>query len=159
MTTTPVTLTDLRSAVDDAARSVGVTGTISVHEEQYRETPFGSFLHTDVHIKSDQTGSCPVTITLFEDPSLAGSITVSFGGDYEELWNLSRIEVLATLTGLLEAVMRGNYVEWRKPSGRTDDRCGVLTGASGRILYDSRGRKSESDLRQEGFDRMEFARY
>jgi len=151
---------DLVSLARSVAGELEIEGRLEVREESFEQAPFGEFAHSEVRVSSSAPGSCPVVLALFEEEDAAGSVTISFGGSYHEVWSLPRDQTLAVAREFLVALMQGNYVEWRRDDGGGEpDVYGLLTAGDGTVLYSDFGRVSADSLEKRGYLRKTYRHY
>ena len=123
---------DLASLAESVAREAAISGALKIAVESDDKAPFGDFSHSDIRLSSSEPGSCPITLSLFEDGDADGWVTISFGASYHEAWFLPPKETLDVVEEFLRAVMRGDYEEWQRPDRDEDhDVYGHLTDGHG----------------------------
>lgn len=150
-----VTRAELTALVRRIAAELGAGARFELEVTTLTESPFGPYRHSEMHLRSKTTNACPVTITLFEEGAADGSVTVSFGKSYDEFWGLPTQQTIASVSGLLRAIMEGNYREWVRSD--RDEALGVVVDREGKILYEGRGGLNSEELVDRGYTRITFS--
>lgn len=148
----PISQAELRSLVQEIARTVQIQGVLGLEEETHSSSAEGEPEWTDLRLSSTTPKACPILLTVYENEAMRGDVTIEFGGSYHEAWLMSRQETLEVVKQFLEAIMEGNYVEWRRGDGEgLDDRLGVLTNREGVVLHNDLGWRSEKSIQKKGY--------